>query len=71
MAKAFALTMGNLAMAVTLLRGAKEGAGVESTIITAVVAMIALASVGAVVGAIAQQTVDDSVRQQLEKELGS
>ena len=69
MARAYAATMGHLAMAVTLLRGAKEGAGVEATVLTAVIAMAALAAVGAVIGAIAQQTVDESVRQRLEQEI--
>lgn len=71
MAKAFALAMGNLGMAVTLLRGVKEGAGVEGTFITAVIAMIVLAIVGAAVGAIAEQTVDESVRQRLEQEISN
>lgn len=61
--------MGYLGMAVTLLRGAKEGAGVEATLLTAVLAMAALAAVGAVIGAIAQTTVDESVKQRLEKEI--
>ncbi len=69
MARAFAGTMGYLGVAVTLLRGVKEGAGIDGTITTAIVAMLALALVGGVIGAIAQTTIDESVRSQLERQL--
>lgn len=69
MARAFAGTMGYLGMAVTLLRGAVAGAGIEATLSSAIIAMIALAIVGGVVGAIAKRTVDESVRSQLERQL--
>ena len=69
MARAYAGILGYLAMAVTMLRGALHGAGVEGTIVQAVAAMAVMAIVGAVVGAIAQHTVDESVRISLEKEL--
>ncbi|MEM6329297.1 MAG: hypothetical protein AAF790_03495 [Planctomycetota bacterium] len=69
MARAFAGTMGCLGMVVTLLRGVKEAAAVEATIASALTAMVVLAVVGGVLGAIAQATVDESVRVQLSKEL--
>lgn len=69
MARAYALVMGYLGMAVTLLRGVRAGAGIDATLLTAIGAMIAMALVGAVVGAIAQHTVDESVRSLLEKQL--
>lgn len=70
MAKTYAGFLGSLGMAVVMLRGAIAGAGLEGTVATAVSAMIALAAVGFVVGAIAQTTIEESVRTRLESQLG-
>lgn len=69
MAKAYAGVLGSLAVAVTFARGALVGAGFEGTAQTAVVAMLALAGVGFLVGAIAEATIDESVRQRLQKQI--
>lgn len=56
-------------MAVALLRGAVDAAGLEGTVWNGVQSMLLLAPVGLVVGAIAEYTVDESVRQRLETQL--
>ena len=69
MAKTYAGVLGSLGVAVAMLRGALAGAGFEGTVMTSVNAMIAMAAVGFVVGAIAETTVDTSVRTRLESQL--
>lgn len=69
MARAYAGVLGSLAMGVTFARGAILGASIEGTAQTAVIAMLALALVGLVVGQIAEATVDEAVRQRLQKQL--
>lgn len=69
MARAYAGVLGSLAVAVTFARGALLGAGFEGTVQTAVVAMLALAGVGLIVGQIAEATVDESVRQRLQQQI--
>ena len=69
MARTYAGVLGFLGMGITLLRGAIAGAGLEGTVSTAVTAMVALALVGFVVGWIAEATIDESVRAQMEKQL--
>lgn len=71
MARTYAGILGYLAMAVTLLRGALHGAGFEGSVAQGLVAMVIMALVGAVVGGVAQWTVDESVRTSLEKQLAS
>ena len=56
-------------MAVVMARGAMLGSGIVGTAQAAVVAMLALAVVGAIVGAIAAATIDQSVQQQLQAQL--
>ncbi len=69
MARVYAQTLGTLGMTVTLLRAATAGAGVEQAMAQALISLAAMAAVGAVVGLIAQATIDGSVRQKLEAEL--
>lgn len=69
MGRAYAGVLGSLAWAVTFARGALLGSGIEGTAQTAFVAMLALAGVGFIVGQIAEATVDESVRQRLQKQL--
>ena len=69
MGRAYAGVLGSLAVAVTFARGALHGAGFEGTCQSAVLAMLALAGVGLIVGQIAEATVDESVRQRLEKQV--
>jgi hypothetical protein len=56
-------------MTVATCRGWLGAAGVEGTLNTAVVSLIAFAGVGALVGHIAQSTIDESVRAKLERQL--
>lgn len=58
-------------MVVVLLRAIKDGGGLEGTIPQAVVWMITLFLVGAVVGAIAEWTIEESVRTRIETELAA
>ncbi|QDT69734.1 hypothetical protein MalM25_26750 [Planctomycetes bacterium MalM25] len=69
MARAYAGMLGSLAVAVTFARGALLGAGFEGTAQTAVVAMLALAGVGLIVGQLAEATIDESVRQKLQTQI--
>ncbi len=69
MAKAYAGALGSLAWAVTFARGALLGGGIEGTAQTAFLLMAALAGVGYIVGLIAEATVEDSVRQRLQRQL--
>jgi hypothetical protein len=71
MGRAYAGVLGYLAAALVLARGVVSGAGLESTLLTAVVAMSLFAAIGLVVGMIAQTTIDQAVREQLELELSS
>ncbi|TWT43163.1 hypothetical protein [Botrimarina hoheduenensis] len=69
MARTYGGVLGALAMATVLARGALAGAGPGGTIQQAIVAAVLLGLVGTVVGAIAERTVDESVRLQLEGQL--
>lgn len=69
MAQDYAGYLGSLGMIVALLRGAVHQAGLEGTILQGVAALAVLAAVGAVLGAIAQSVVDESVRSKLEQQL--
>lgn len=71
MGRAYAGVLGYLAAALTLFRGAIAHGGVESTLLTAVVAMAVFAVVGFVLGSIAQHTVDHAVRERLEAQLAA
>ncbi|NOY29182.1 MAG: hypothetical protein GXP28_03090 [Planctomycetes bacterium] len=71
MARTFAAVMALIGMQVTLLRAMKDGAGFEGTITTALAWMALFGAIGMVVGAIAQQTVDESVRTMIEAEFAT
>jgi hypothetical protein len=58
-------------MAVVLCRGVKDSAGVDGSLTCATISMIMFAAVGAVLGHIAQLTVDESVRLKMERELAA
>jgi hypothetical protein len=67
-ARTFAAVMAQIGMQVTLLRAMKEGAGFEGTIPIALAWMALLGAIGMIVGAIAEYTVDESVRTLIEAE---
>lgn len=69
MGRAYAAILGLLAMAVVTTRGVVAGAGVEGTLTTATLNLIAFAAVGLVLGSIAESTVDNAVRTKLEQQL--
>jgi hypothetical protein len=69
MGRAYAGVLGPLAMAVVICRGWLVSGGVESTLIEATASLALFAIVGAILGQIAQSTVDESVRAKLEEQL--
>jgi hypothetical protein len=69
MSRLYAGILGPLAMSVAIGRGWLEAAGVEGTLTTATVSLVAFAVVGAILGHIAQTTIDESVRAKLERQL--
>ena len=58
-------------MTVVLVRALHGGDGFEATIVSALAWMATLGLVGLIVGAIAQATVDESVRDHMERELAA
>jgi hypothetical protein len=71
MGRIYAGILGPLAMMVIILRGIKDSAGIEGTLTIAIVALTAYAVLGAIVGRIAQATVDESVRWKIEQQLAT
>ena len=58
-------------MVTVLLRAVKDGSGLDGAVPQAVTGMLLLALVGAVVGAIAEKTVVDSVHATIEAQLAA
>jgi hypothetical protein len=71
MGRVYAGILGTLAMAVVICRGALESGGVEKTLSLAIVYLVLFSLVGALIGQIAQATVDESVRSKLELQLAA
>lgn len=71
MSRLYAGILGHLAMSVAICRGWLGSAGVERTLILAVISMVVFAIVGAILGHIAQTTIDQSVQAKLEMELNA
>ena len=69
MARNYSAIMALIGMLVVLLRGMKDGGGFDGTIAAGLCWMVLLGAVGLVVGVIAAQTVDESVRTKIEAEL--
>ena len=69
MARTYAAVMALLAMVVMLLRGVKDGAGFDDTIVAALAWMALFGAIGMIVGAIAESTIVESVRTRIETEL--
>lgn len=69
MGRIYAGILGPLAMAVVICRGWLASGGVESTLSVATAYLVIFSALGALIGHIAQATVDESVRAQLEREL--
>jgi hypothetical protein len=69
MGRAYAGILGPLAMAVVICRGVVGSGGVQSTLSLATVYLAIFSIVGALIGTIAQSTVDESVRAKLQQQL--
>ena len=71
MGRIYAGIVGPLAMAVVICRGLVGSGGVESTLTTAIAYLAVFSVVGAIIGQIAQFTIDESVRSKLEQQLAT
>ncbi len=71
MGRSYAGVLGYLAATLTLVRGAVTGSGLEGTLVMAIATMACFASIGFLIGTIAQTTVDQAVREQLESQLAA
>jgi len=69
MGRVYAGILGPLAMAVVICRGLLGSGGVETTLTSATAYLVIFSIVGAIIGQIAQNTVDESVRAQLQEQL--
>jgi hypothetical protein len=71
MGRIYAGILGPLAMAVVICRGLIGSGGVESILTPAIAYLAVFSVVGAIIGQIAQATVDESVRTKLEQQLAA
>jgi hypothetical protein len=69
MGRVYAGILGPLAMAVVICRGWLGSGGPVGTLSLAIVYLAVFSVVGALIGQLAQSTVDESVRTKLEQEL--
>jgi len=69
MGRVYAGILGSLAMTVVICRGWLASGGVEGTLALATNYLLLFAIVGAILGHIAQATIDESVRARLEQQL--
>jgi hypothetical protein len=69
MARKYAGILALVGMSVVLIRSLKNGATVESAVMASLGGMLVLSLVGMIVGAVAQATVEESVRSQIERDL--
>jgi hypothetical protein len=69
MGRIYAGILGPLAMAIVIGRGLLGSGGVEGTLTTATLALATFAILGAILGHLAQNTIDESVRARLELQL--
>jgi len=66
MGRAYAGTLGSLAFACLVARGVVAGSGVEGTLATASCALFVFATLGYIVGQLAEFLVNESVRTQFQ-----
>jgi hypothetical protein len=69
MGRVYAGILGPLAMTVIICRGWLASGGVDGTLSSAVLHLILYAFIGALLGHIAQTTIDESVRAKIEQQL--
>jgi hypothetical protein len=67
----YAGVLGPLAMAVVIIRGWLGSGGAEDTLSLATLYLLLFSVVGALIGQIAQSTIDESVRAKLEQQLST
>lgn len=63
--------MASLGMTIILIRGLRAGGGFESAILSAMFWTFVYGFIGYAIGSIARNTVDESVRQKLEREIAA
>jgi hypothetical protein len=71
MARKYAAIMALVGMSATLLRGLKNGIGFEAAVVSGLGWMATLGAIGLIIGYLAEATVEDSVRQHMERELAA
>ena len=69
MGRIYAGILGPLAMNVVIFRGWLGSGGVEGTLTLATIYLALFAVAGAILGQLAQSTIDESVRAKLEQQL--
>jgi hypothetical protein len=69
MGRMYAGVLGPLAMAVVIIRGWLGSGGAEGTLSLATLYLVLFSVVGALIGQIAQSTIDESIRAKLEQQL--
>lgn len=69
MGPSYAGILGSLAYVIVILRGVLQGYAVEGTIRLSILMLFVFAAVGYVIGKIAESTVKESIRVQLQREL--
>ena len=69
MGRIYAGILGPLAMTVVIGRGLVGSGGVIGTLTAATISLAAFAVLGAILGHLAQNTIDESVRTRLEQQL--
>ena len=69
MGRMYAGILGPRAMAVVICRGWLGSGGVEGTLTLAALYLVIFSVVGALIGQIAQATIDESVRAKLQQQL--
>ena len=69
MARTYAAIMALLALLVVIMRGVKNHAGCQETVLIALAWMSLLGAIGFIIGAIARSTVDQSVLTKIESQL--
>ena len=69
MGRVYAGILGPLAMAVVICRGWFGSSGVENTLGLATIYLAIFSVVGALIGQVAQATIDESVRAKLQQQL--
>lgn len=71
MAQRYAAIMASLGMTLVLIQALRGGNGFESAVVAALFWMITLGVVGFMVASLARNTVDEAVRQQIEREIAA